>query len=332
MHADHFFGCSIGPMDVHDMSAGILADRGTQTSAMCIASGASLSPTSYLKMYSALSGNDRLNLLPIGRGICLVLGDPDTLSQMEKELRDAPDVRTLPLGPVRTAEDIHHWVQDPGRLSDGIFYGQLCQCTDIPSASANLLLSGIIDLVRSPQDIQAYMEKSLFGWASSQLPHPNQLKTLCLRIVFEADRILGASAGIDCCAYSNCLTLSSLRRVFENDMKAMLGGVSQSAIHKAIDITYRQLSTPITRSDVAEMVGLSPSYFSRLFKKETGQSYTEFLLGARMQEATRLLHTTQLKVYEIAERVGIDSYRHFTVLYKRYTGGNPSDARQRKGL
>jgi two-component system response regulator YesN len=76
------------------------------------------------------------------------------------------------------------------------------------------------------------------------------------------------------------------------------------------------------------MVGLSPAYFSRLFHRETGRTYAAFLLQARMDEATRLLSTTWLKVYEIAERVGVQSYRHFEVLYKKHTGSSPSAVRR----
>lgn len=96
-------------------------------------------------------------------------------------------------------------------------------------------------------------------------------------------------------------------------------------IREAKQIIADRLAEPITLTSVAEEVGLSSFYLSRLFREEVGESFNEYVTRLRIQEAIRLLQTTTLKVYEVAERVGIPSYRYFTVLFRGRTGVSPTD-------
>ena len=74
---------------------------------------------------------------------------------------------------------------------------------------------------------------------------------------------------------------------------------------------------------------LSPTYFSYMFKKETGENYMEYLQKIRMEEAKHLLKTTNQKVYEIAEQVGYSDYKYFTVQFKKYAQMSPKEYRSR---
>lgn len=56
---------------------------------------------------------------------------------------------------------------------------------------------------------------------------------------------------------------------------------------------------------LAAQVHLSPSYFSKLFKREMGENFSTYILNTRIEQAKLLLQTTDKKAYEIAEAVGI---------------------------
>lgn len=71
---------------------------------------------------------------------------------------------------------------------------------------------------------------------------------------------------------------------------------------------------------LAEKVGLSPNYLGKLFHQSMGKSFTEYLTELRVAQARKLLDTTNLKVYEIAERVGYNDWRYFSKIYKKHTG------------
>lgn len=79
---------------------------------------------------------------------------------------------------------------------------------------------------------------------------------------------------------------------------------------------------------VAGEVHVSSTYLSTLFKKNMGISLSDYLVGLRLKRASALLLTTDLKTYEIAERVGYSNSQYFSVLFKRSTGYSPTDYRR----
>ena len=81
-------------------------------------------------------------------------------------------------------------------------------------------------------------------------------------------------------------------------------------------------------ADVLDHLGVSRSYFSSVFKAQTGQSFVEYLTGLRMDEAKRLLRETGLCTYEIAERIGFVDPHYFSVSFRRRTGMTPREYRE----
>lgn len=94
-------------------------------------------------------------------------------------------------------------------------------------------------------------------------------------------------------------------------------------INKAIHIINEEYNTRLQLFDVANRIGLSPQYFSRLFREETGKTYSDYLISVRIRRARELLKEGRFKVYEVAELVGIPNYRYFSALFKKETGYAP---------
>lgn len=84
----------------------------------------------------------------------------------------------------------------------------------------------------------------------------------------------------------------------------------------------------LSLEDIADHVFLSPVYFSRLFKKETGENFIDYLKKVRMKSAIRLLKNPDNKIYEISQQVGYKSSKYFSRLFREYTGLTPSDYRE----
>lgn len=85
-------------------------------------------------------------------------------------------------------------------------------------------------------------------------------------------------------------------------------------------------------ADMAEMVHLSVSYFSTLFKKTTGQTFLNYLNAIRIDQAKLLLMNPELKIYEIAETCGFASLQYFNRLFKESVGMAPLEFRKRVGV
>lgn len=77
--------------------------------------------------------------------------------------------------------------------------------------------------------------------------------------------------------------------------------------------------------DVSSAVGFNATYFSSLFKKETGMNYMDYLTELRMTKAKELLSESDLSLADVAEQVGYNDLKYFSRLFKKAAGINPSE-------
>lgn len=76
---------------------------------------------------------------------------------------------------------------------------------------------------------------------------------------------------------------------------------------------------------IASYIGVSPSYFSSIFKQETGQSFVEYLTKVRIEKACELLKCTTLRTAEIGEKVGYNDPHYFSATFKKVIGMSPKE-------
>jgi len=84
-----------------------------------------------------------------------------------------------------------------------------------------------------------------------------------------------------------------------------------------------------SREDLASFVNFNSAYLSRLFKKETGMSLSDYIVKCRIEKAKSLLIQSTVKVADIAEIVGYYNISHFTKMFKKHTSLTPQDYRKR---
>lgn len=111
-----------------------------------------------------------------------------------------------------------------------------------------------------------------------------------------------------------------------NDVEEFLKTNCRNEIYKAKSYMAENLSNPnLTIDQVASHVNLSKNYFSGLFKKSTGQTFTAYLTELRVGRAAELYRKPGMKIYQIAEMVGYTDWRYLTKVFKRIKGKNLTD-------
>jgi two-component system, response regulator YesN len=96
-------------------------------------------------------------------------------------------------------------------------------------------------------------------------------------------------------------------------------------IHQYIE---ENISQDLTLQTLSEYVNLHPTYLSKMYKMETGNSLSEYLQKYRMEIAANLLRNSNEKIYEIATRTGYMTPHYFIKLFKNHFGMTPQEYRE----
>jgi AraC family transcriptional regulator len=125
------------------------------------------------------------------------------------------------------------------------------------------------------------------------------------------------------------LTIHLLRCYTENRLSPPQMPLSVETAHLAarlrptLDYIESHLTDDLVLKEIAQVVHLTPTYFSRLFKRAYGISPHQYVIQRRVDAAQRLLQNTRLSVAEVALMVGFADHSHLTRHYKRLTGTTP---------
>ncbi|WP_154837297.1 AraC family transcriptional regulator [Staphylococcus sp. Marseille-Q1834] len=103
-----------------------------------------------------------------------------------------------------------------------------------------------------------------------------------------------------------------------------------SKINKAIQYLELHLSYEVHLDDLAAAVNLTPAYLSRLFKKEVGETISQYLKQLRVKKSEDLVANTDMNFEYIAHYVGFKDQSYYTTCFKQYYGVSPKKYRRLK--
>ncbi|MCR8846408.1 PocR ligand-binding domain-containing protein [Paenibacillus sp. SC116] len=103
---------------------------------------------------------------------------------------------------------------------------------------------------------------------------------------------------------------------------------SNSMLQPAFDYMAAHRSTTIKLTEMADLCHLSPSYFSRMFTKETGESFSVFVPRQKMKWAKSMLETTDLSISQISNELGFSEPSYFIKTFKKFEQITPAAYRK----
>ncbi|MDR1157081.1 MAG: response regulator [Oscillospiraceae bacterium] len=101
-----------------------------------------------------------------------------------------------------------------------------------------------------------------------------------------------------------------------------------SFISNALDYMNRHYPDELTLTIVAEYVGITPNYFSTLFKRTVGCGFIDYLNQIRVERACDYFVDNKMKTYEVAYKVGYRDEKYFSSIFKKIKGMSPSEYRK----
>ena len=97
---------------------------------------------------------------------------------------------------------------------------------------------------------------------------------------------------------------------------------------KAKEYIKANYSKPITLEDISREINVSPQYFSKLFKEETGENFIDYLTGIRIKIAKDLLEKSEMSIKEICYNIGYSDPNYFSRIFKKVVGVAPTEYKE----
>ena len=140
--------------------------------------------------------------------------------------------------------------------------------------------------------------------------------------------IYDTSLNSDASSKMKCISL--LYELFSFLMKDAGSTYKSDIICDAQNIIEHNLSGQISVADLAEKLGINPSYLTRIFKQKHSKSPKDYILDLKIKRAKELLKTTDVSVTDIARSIGFDDPLYFSRLFKKRTNLTPTEYRIKK--
>jgi RpiB/LacA/LacB family sugar-phosphate isomerase len=108
----------------------------------------------------------------------------------------------------------------------------------------------------------------------------------------------------------------------------IVGGLPPRRLQKVLEHVRENIEKDLSVADMAEVVGMSQYYFSKLFKLSTGTTPHQYVMRQRVERAQEMLREGRSPLVDIASQVGFETQSHFTSVFRRLVGITPKRYRE----
>ncbi|MGM0884242.1 MAG: response regulator transcription factor [Bacillota bacterium] len=200
-------------------------------------------------------------------------------------------------------------------------------------------MHAMVEKIRAANNNKSVIDSFFSRWKNGPFT-PEQVKREAYELLSAFAYINGDSKGLSEFRENiwRCDTIvqlqTTIRHLFEemehpSRLRLSDKGHGGQLITKAMEYIKLHYREELTLQEVADSIHVSKSYFSNLFKKQSGQNFIDYLIDLRLHEAKRLLVQNECKIYEVAEKSGFNDVKYFSKLFKKMTQMTPVEYREK---
>jgi AraC-like DNA-binding protein/ligand-binding sensor protein len=130
------------------------------------------------------------------------------------------------------------------------------------------------------------------------------------------------------CIYSLCMLLADVMNRYVDNIFDYSSKKNMDVVYRAVQYMRQNYSSKITLEDVAKAVYLSPTYLCKIFKKEVGCNFNEYLNQLRIEKSKQLLMERGNRIVDVMTVVGFEDQSYFTKVFKKVAGVSPKHFRR----
>jgi|ERR1700676_4076016 len=152
-----------------------------------------------------------------------------------------------------------------------------------------------------------------------------------LAAIVNAERIAGFPSGrlfLDSVEQALAVALVNGYAVRHRSLQTHRGGLGSARLRRIKEFVDPKIEEELTLCEVAQAVELSPAYFSRMFRKSTGDTPHRFLLRQRLERAKKMLRSADERVLDVAVACGFKSQQHFAQVFRHVCRVTPTEYRR----
>ncbi len=130
----------------------------------------------------------------------------------------------------------------------------------------------------------------------------------------------------------------ALKKWFMDKMRGVVTMMARSSedhtndlIRQAQEYIDSHFHRDMSLDDISRELNISPYYFSKLFKEETGENFVEYVTGRRMDRAKALLKNSDRSIKDICAEVGYSDPNYFSRIFRKYQGVSPTEYKENVG-
>src|SRR6516164_7479789 len=151
-----------------------------------------------------------------------------------------------------------------------------------------------------------------------------------LMAAVNAERIAGFPSGrlfLDSVEQALAIGLVEAYAGRSHFVRPFRGGLGPARLRMIKELVHAKMEDELTLTEMAQSVELSPAYFSRMFRKSTGETPHQFVLRNRVERAKEMLRAPQARVLDVGVACGFKTQQHFARVFRHLCGTSAREYR-----